>query len=331
MMSKLTSNQELSLLYTTLQKKIADVHTLYLGWIIGIKDHIILGSRDRLCDDPGRLEARGGAGVRWYYYGDGSITCVIDGEIERRQKRLALLKEIPSLLAAIKSKQEQLAKEGKDIRQAEFNKLTEATFNINKARNVTSVEKPILTVNGEAVKLNYMLDTLMPKVVIMDQMGLLIHDARNQLNRLEKKCKENPDQYTAVTFVAKEIVEAAEKAYQEIIKAAVLKEGLKQADTIMQAVYTENNEAILAEHRGDPFINGLIECFKQLTAYVLLILTSPARLYDNARVETYVNTCFAPRSTNSMNVFGVFKTGMQSKNLLEANGLELKQQDVLKL
>jgi hypothetical protein len=322
-MPQLTKNQELTHLYATLRGKIEDVHTLYLGWIIGIRDYMV-GSRDRLCDSPGRLDAIGGASAWLSYHEDGSQTFTTEGEDERRQKRRALLKDMPIILAAIKSKQEQLARDGEDIRQAEFNEIIEAHFEINKARYVISVEKPILMVNGDAVKLNYMLDVLMPKVVILDHIELLKHDAENQLRRLKKKCNIEPDKYTNVVFVANEIVEAAEMARQEIIKAADLKDGLKQADAIMQAVYTENNEAILAEHRGYPIVNRIIECYRQLKGYFLLILTCPARLYDNKGVDTYMHTWFDPRSTSSMSVFGIFKTGMQSQNLLESNGIELK-------
>jgi hypothetical protein len=123
--------------------------------------------------------------------------------------------------------------------------------------------------------------------------------------------------------VAQEAIDAAAKAREQIIKATSVIDGLQQAETAITAVYTENNNAIFAEHRGNPIVNASIEILRQLAGYLLFVLTYPARLYDNEGTKAYVNSWFEKRQTESFKIFGTFKEGMQAQNLAETAGFTM--------
>jgi hypothetical protein len=158
-------------------------------------------------------------------------------------------------------------------------------------------------------------------VVVLDQIDSLLVPAQAKLDKLIAKAKKDSN-YENVKFVATEVMTAAIKAREQIIKATSVMDGLKQAEATIAAVYTDNNNAIFTEHRGHPMVTAVIELLRKLAGYVTCILTYPARLYDNKGTKAYVDSWFEKRQTESLKVFGTFKEGMTAQNLAKTAGLK---------
>lgn len=312
-MPSLTSDQELTKLYQELTARIDTVQAVYFKAFLD----------SGLCDSPSnRVKVRGNISLF------GSIS--EPNEPKERQDRKALLKEMSEIMTKIKAAQANLTSENKDQRHSELDRILNTEFEYNYATTIwsgptgggTMSDKAKLTINSEPVRLRYILDTLMPKYVVLDQMDSLLVPAKAKLDKLIEKAKKDT-KYESVKFVAQETIDAAAKARKQLIEATSVLDGLQQAGATITAVYTQNNNAIFAEHRGNPIVNASIEILRQLAGYLLLVLTYPARLYDNEGTKAYVNSWFEKRQTESFKIFGTFKEGMQAQNLAETAGLRM--------
>ncbi len=234
------------------------------------------------------------------------------------------------IITKIQEIQSKLQEENKDQRQDEFKSILDTTYEYHYSTGFSSdkfsgfcfYDKTTLAINNVPVSLGYIIDNLIPKCVILDQIDSLVAPAQTKLDRLIKKA-EKDSKYNNVKIVAQEVIEAADRAREIIIQTNSIKEGLRQAEATITEVYTENNNSIFAEHRGNPIINTLINFLQQLAGYCMLIITSPFRLYDSEGVESYVNSWFQKRQTESMKIFGTFKKEMTTENLEKVAGLRM--------
>ena len=180
------------------------------------------------------------------------------------------------------------------------------------------------SINNKLVTSRYAIDVLMPKILLLQHIDILLQPALNKLNDLEKKKKaENQfdGKYARAYVVADEIVKAARQARQQLVDSDNIQESLQSIQTTLSEVYTENNVAILAEHRGNGTINAALNMLNKLIGYVMLVLTYPNRYFDNSGTQAYVNSWFEPRSTQSLHTFSLFKEKILAPQILEEAGL----------
>jgi len=312
-MPSLTNDQKLTNQYNELSRQIDTVLSVYY-----FKMFLDSG----LCDNPSdRVRVEGNISI----FGNISKPDKPKEKLDRR----TLLKDVSEIMLKIKETQAALALESKDQRQSELDLILNTDFEYNYATRVwsgptgggTTSNKTKLMVNHEPVKLKYILNTLMPKCVVLDQIDSSLSPAQANLDKLIAKAQKD-SKYNNVKFVATEVMTAAAKAREQIVKATSVIDGLKQAEKTIAAVYTDNNNAIFAEHRGNPIVNAAIEVLRKLAGYITFILTYPARLYDNKGTKGYVDSWFEKRQTQSLKVFGTFKEGTTAQNLAKAAGLK---------
>jgi hypothetical protein len=176
------------------------------------------------------------------------------------------------------------------------------------------------SINTQPVTARYAIEILMPKILLLQQFDILLQPALNKLTLLEKKKKaENQldGKYAKVYCVASEMVEAARQARQQLADSDNIQGSLQSMRATLSTVYTENNEGILAEHRGNEAINAALNMLNQCIGYIMFALTYPNRYFDDAKTQAYVDSWFEPRVTQSFYTFNLFKEKMMSPQILD--------------
>lgn len=184
-----------------------------------------------------------------------------------------------------------------------------------------SPQRTTLAIGNAAVTLKHMLEHLMPKCIILDELDTALIAIKKQQQRLQKKEKADPEQYAQVLFVANEMLSGITTARTNFIQSGSVTDGLKELSQSISACYTEHNTAILNDHRSHRIIQSLMNVLHKFMAYTLLILTAPGRLYDNSGVQSYVGTWFEPRKTTSFKLFDTFREITTEEHLVHTAGL----------
>jgi hypothetical protein len=179
-------------------------------------------------------------------------------------------------------------------------------------------------IDKQKVTARYAIDVLMPKILLLQHFDTLLQPVRNKLHDLDKKMyTENQldEKYARAYVVASDIVKAADEARQLLVDSGDIEASLQAIQSSLSAVYTKNNLAILAEHRGNATLNAALNMLNQFIGYVMMVLTYPYRYLDNDRTQAYVNGWFEPRTTQSLQIFSLFKEKIESPSMREEAGL----------
>jgi hypothetical protein len=214
------------------------------------------------------------------------------------KQTLEYLKSISKQKQAILKTQSQLQTNKQPRRQEELNTILNTTINFPCIASDPNAN------NEQTVK--YAIDYLMPKSVALMHLDALIEPTEKKLEQLTKNAAKN-DNYREVQQVATQIVEASKNARDVLYRSHHLKNGLKEMEQCIHAVYTDANIDILATHRGDPNVNAALNLLRQLAGYAVWVITLPLRLYDNHRTQTYMDSWFKERQTDALQIFGTFK------------------------
>lgn len=207
------------------------------------------------------------------------------------KKALEYLDNISKQKQAIVKTQIQLLQNSQPRRQEVLNTILNTTINFPCVASADAVN------NEQTV--NHIINALMPKSVALMHLDALIEPAEKTLEQLT----ENPEVYR----VAAQIVEASKNARDMLYHSDNLKNGLKEMEQCIHAVYTDANVDILASQPNDPNVHAVLNLLYQLAGYAVWVITLPLRLYDNHKVQTYVDSWFEKPQIDALQVFGTFK------------------------
>jgi len=213
------------------------------------------------------------------------------------KKALEYLKSISKQKQAILLTQVQLINNHQPRRQEELNTILNTTINFPCV--ASSADK----INNEQT-VNHIINVLMPKSIALMHLDALIEPTEKTLEQLT--------QNTEVHRVAVQIVEASKNARDVLYRSHHLKNGLKEMEQSIHAVYTDANINILTTPPGNPILNAVFKLLRHLAGYAAWVITLPLRLYDNHKTQTYVDSWFEKPQIekdqiDALQVFGTFK------------------------
>tara|TARA_R110002126_G_scaffold110918_2_gene248486 strand:- start:14565 stop:15473 length:909 start_codon:yes stop_codon:yes gene_type:complete len=183
-------------------------------------------------------------------------------------------------------------------------------------------------IDKQMVTAQYAMDVLMPKILLLQYIDTLLLPVLHKLKDLEKKVEAEPwnqkdKKYARAYTVVLEIVKAADDARKLLVGSDDIEASLQAIQSSLSAVYTENNLAILAEHRDNATLNAALDMLNQCIGYVMMVLTYPNRYLDDSGTQAYVDGWFKPRSTQSLHILSLFKEKIEDPLMRAEAGLTM--------
>jgi len=185
------------------------------------------------------------------------------------------------------------------------------------------------------------IDFYVPKTMLLIHLDAMLKALEEKNTKLQAKAEKNPTDYTEVAAAAMSTIEKLCIARETFLQlglpgkdgsvernAASLAEGFQQLQTDSTSAFN-GSKAIFERHRGihkedNKLINGFLDVCRTLVGYIALVVTSPGRLYDNEKVNKYVNSYFKRPDTDTLHQFSTFNKGLEDAEIKRLFGIDTK-------